>query len=195
VVVSKQLFQQGGEQFGRVFRDMLSRAISGKLDDMALFGSGASGQPLGVYSAVTPVSLGATSMTLANFTGYRSAILGADLDPDSFGMIMSPAFESYIHSTAFTGGYTAIGDAIQRMVGPDRLYVGNEINTSTAMTTGKGMFLGLWRFLYILVWGSGLEVQCDPVSSADTYQMVVRANLLANIGITHPAAFAAVWQS
>jgi hypothetical protein len=143
VFVSKQLFQQGGEQFARVFRDMLSRAIGGKLDDMALFGSGASGQPLGVYSAVTPVSLGASSMTLANFTSYRSSILATDLDPDSFGMIMSPAFEAYIHSTVFTGGYTTIGDAIQRMVGPERLFVGNEINTSTAMTSGKGFFAGL----------------------------------------------------
>jgi hypothetical protein len=195
VLVSKQLIQQGGEQFSRVFRDMLSRAVSGKLDDLALFGSGASGQPFGVYSAVTPVSLGASSMTLANFTSYRSSILATDLDPDSFGMIMSPAFEAYIHSTAFTGGYTTIGDAIQRMVGPDRLFVGNEISTLTAMTSGKGFFAGLWRFVYLMIWGDGIEIQYDPVSSADTYQMVCRANLLCNVGITHPAAFAAVWQS
>jgi hypothetical protein len=195
VVVSKQLFQQGGEQFSRVFRDMLSRAVSGKLDDLALFGSGASGQPLGIYSAVTPVSLGASSMTLANFTGYRSAILATDLDPDSFGMIMSPSFEAYIHSTAFTGGYTTIGDAIQRLVGRERLFIGNEISTTTAMTSGKGFFLGLWRFLYVMIWGSGIEIQYDPISAADTYQMVCRANLLVNIGCTHPSAFAAVWQS
>jgi hypothetical protein len=29
VLVSKQLIQQGGEQFSRLFRDMLSRAVSG----------------------------------------------------------------------------------------------------------------------------------------------------------------------
>jgi hypothetical protein len=134
-------------------------------------------------------------MTLANFTGYRSSILATDLDPNSFGLIMSPGFEAYIHSTAFSGGYTTIGDAMQKIIGKERMFVGNEITTSTAMTSGKGFFAGLFRFLYIMVWGSGIEIQYDPVSSADTFQTVVRAILLCNVGITYPAAFTAVWQS
>jgi hypothetical protein len=46
-----------------------------------------------------------------------------------------------------------------------------------------------------MIWGDGIEIQYDPVSSADTYEMAVRANLLANVGCTHPRAFQAVWQS
>jgi hypothetical protein len=78
---------------------------------------------------------------------------------------------------------------------PNRFFVGNEVNTSTPMASGKGIFLGLWRFLYILTWGDGVEIVFDPYSLADQNETVVRANLLANVGITFPAAFTAVYQN
>jgi hypothetical protein len=78
---------------------------------------------------------------------------------------------------------------------PDRCLVGNEINTSTSMASGKGMFAGLWRFLYIMLWGDGVEVQFDKFTMADTFQTVVRVNLLCNIGITNPNGFCAVYQN
>jgi hypothetical protein len=99
VVVSNQLLLQGGKLFESVFKDMLSRAVSGKLDDISLFGSGASGQPLGVFSTVTPINLAATPMTWGNFCGYRQVILQTDLDPDRFGVIVSPAMHNYLDTT------------------------------------------------------------------------------------------------
>ena len=78
---------------------------------------------------------------------------------------------------------------------PDRFFVGNEINTTTGMASGKGLFLGIWRYVYIMLWGDGVEVVFDRYSSADTAETIVRANLLANVGITFPAAFTAVYQN
>jgi hypothetical protein len=75
-----------------------------------------------------------------------------------------------------------------------RFFIGNEINSSTAMNTGNGLFLGMWRFLYVLTWSAGLEVIFDRYSSADPNETIVRANILANVGITFPTAFTAVWQ-
>jgi hypothetical protein len=78
---------------------------------------------------------------------------------------------------------------------PDRFFIGNEISTSTAMASGKGIFLGLWRFVYIMIWTDGMEIQWDPYSSADTNEMIVRATILANVGTTFSSAFQAVHQN
>jgi hypothetical protein len=56
VNVSNQLLLKGNKLFQSVFTDMLSRAVSGKLDDISFFGSGTSGQPLGAFSTVTPLT-------------------------------------------------------------------------------------------------------------------------------------------
>ena len=63
------------------------------------------------------------------------------------------------------------------------------------MASGKGMFVGVWRFRYTMLWGSGLELQFDPYTSADTNETVVRVTILANVGITFPSASAAIYQN
>ena len=62
-------------------------------------------------------------------------------------------------------------------------------------TAAKGLFLGLWKFLYVMIWTSGLEVVFDRTTNADFNQTIVRCNLLANVGTPRPNAFAALYQS
>jgi hypothetical protein len=263
IPVSKQLLAQSPDVFVPVLRDVISRSISGKLDDLALFGSGpANGQPLGIFNAVSPVNLGATGMTFAQYQLYRNAVLRTDLDPDSFGGLMSPDMLSYLDGTQFASN--ASYSILEKMRDVDythRFLTGNEVNVGTGMATtttqtgtlnsttavtgltgtaslvlgmpvsgtnipagttiaaitsataitlsqaatgsgsvtltftaARGLFLGLWRFCYILLWTQGLEVVFDPYSSADTNETIVRANLLANVGIPFPAAFQAIYQ-
>ena len=69
--VSNQLFKQAESVFEPVLRDVLSRGISSMLDNLSLYGSGTNGQPLGVYSTVTPVNLAAMPLTWPGSpTGY-----------------------------------------------------------------------------------------------------------------------------
>jgi hypothetical protein len=109
-------------------------------------------------------------MTLANFAGYRSTILKTDLDPDSFGVIMSPDYELYLGTTVWAANSPdTLLDKIRYLVGTERMFVGNEIAaTAGLMASGKGFFAGLWRFLYIMLWGDGIEVSFDKVSAAGT---------------------------
>ena len=149
----------------------------------------------GVFSAVTPVNLAASPMTWANFQTYRTSILKTDLDPDSFGGILSPDFLNYVDQTqAYTGASYSIWEKM-RDGSPERYQVGNEINSTTGMASGKGMFLGLWRFLYVMLWGSGAELVFDKYTLADSNETVVRANLLCDVGCTFPSAFAAIYQN
>ena len=75
------------------------------------------------------------------------------------------------------------------------MYVGNEISTSTAMASGKGCFIGIWRYVYIMTFNDGLELTFDRFSLADSFETVARLNLMANIGVTAPGAILAVYQS
>jgi hypothetical protein len=128
--------------------------------------------------------LAATLITSGNFCGYRQVILQTDLDPDTFGVIVSPAMQDYLDTTQWaTYASYSIWEKIQDGHS-NRCLVGNEINTNTSMSSGKNLFAGLWRFLFIMLWGDGVEVQFDPVTNADVFQTVLRANLLCNIGIT-----------
>jgi hypothetical protein len=77
----------------------------------------------------------------------------------------------------------------------NRFFVGNEIGTSTPMASGKGLFLGLWRYLYLMTWTDGLSVTFDRYTLADYNETMVRADLLANVGLTFPSAFCAVYQN
>lgn len=131
--ISKQLLAQSPDVFVPVLRDQLSRGISSMLDNLALFGTGpANGQPLGIFSATTPTNLGATPMTWVNYQTYRQNILQTDLDPDTFGGIMSPAFLNYADQTQAYGAGTSYSIYEKMMDGhPDRFFVGDEINTST----------------------------------------------------------------
>jgi HK97 family phage major capsid protein len=67
--VSNQLFARASRIFEPVLRNVISRGISSILDNLALYGTGTNGQPLGVYSTVTPVNLTTTPLNLVwNFT-------------------------------------------------------------------------------------------------------------------------------
>jgi HK97 family phage major capsid protein len=197
--VSNQLFKQSASVFEPVLKDLVSRGISSMIDNLALFGSGTSGQPLGVYSTVTPVNLTTTPLTWSGtlpngYVNYREAVRESDLDPDSYGVIISPAMENYLDATQFASGasYTLL-DKIKDG-SPDRVFCGNEISTSSP-SGAKAIFLGLWRFLTIMTWAEGVEVVLDRYSSADTFETVVRANVLANVGISFPSAFQAIRQN
>jgi hypothetical protein len=229
------------------------------LDNLALFGSGTNGQPLGIFATVSAFNLGGTPMTWPNFQSYRTWILITDLDPDSFAGILSPAMLSYCDSTqAYSGASYSVWE---KMIDDhrDRWLVGNEIsygssmaatttqsgtltNTSTSVTglaSTSGLYIGmpvsgtnvpaaatiaminsataitlsvaatgsgaqtltfssakgLWRFVYIMTWTDGMEVQFDPYSSIDSNETVVRATILANVGITFRPAFQAIYQN
>jgi hypothetical protein len=193
---SKQLLAQSPTLFVPVLQNQISRGISSMLDNMALFGTGpANGQPLGLFAATgSPVKL-STPMSWPNYQTYRTTILQTDIDPDSYGGVLSPGMLSYLDSTQFaTNASYTIWEKMKDGDMQNRFFVGNEINSSTAMNTGTGMFLGCWRFLYVMIWAEGLEVVFDPYSMADSSEMVIRANILANVGCTFPTAFTAIWQ-
>jgi hypothetical protein len=128
-------------------------------------------------------------MSWTQYQGYKENVLETDLDPDTYAVIMSPMVQNILDSTPWLP--SASFSVLEKVRKADDVFVGTEVAASSP-SGAKALFLGLWRFLTIMLWADGLEVQFDPFSSADKEYIVVRANLLANCGITFPSAFAAV---
>jgi hypothetical protein len=128
--VSNQLFKQAARIFEPTLRDILSRGISSMLDNLALYGTGTNGQPLGVYSATTPVAI-TGSIAWADYKAALLGVMQTDLDPDSFGLITSPSFQNILDTELWTtGGVDSFWEKIANRY-KDRMFVGNEISASS----------------------------------------------------------------
>jgi hypothetical protein len=123
------------------------------------------------------------------YQAYKETVLETDLDPDTYGVILSPMVQNILDTTPWLP--SASFSVLEKMRKADTVLVGNEI-AATSPSGAKALFIGLWRFLTIMLWNDGVEVQLDPFSSADKEYIVIRANLLCNVGCTFPGAFAAV---
>jgi len=256
--MSRQLYVQGGQLFESVLREQVSRGISSMVDNLSLYGSGASGQCLGVYSFASPVNLGTAgsqsgtltsgstsvtaltsttalavgnevsgvgipagttiaqvnsgaaitlsqaatatgantltfnpAMSWTQYQSYKESVLETDLDPDSYGVIMSPMVQNILDSTPWLPGASFSVLGMIRDGDPSRVYIGNEISASSP-SGAKCVFVALWRFLTVMFWADGIELIFDPFSAADREYVVVRANLLCNVGCNFPGAFAAI---
>jgi hypothetical protein len=177
ITVSKNLLKQAA-WVENVLRDVLSRALSSVLDNACLYGTGASGQPLGLNAntSVTNTLLSA-QMVYTDWLSARATIKATDVDPAGFGTIVAPSVEQALSSVqAFTGSASSIWQMIEPA------YMGNEV-------AAKNVFLGIWNNFVIFLWGNGIEIVFDEYSAADLNTTVVRATLLANIYCMQPQAF------
>jgi hypothetical protein len=56
--------------------------------------------------------------------------------------------------------------------------------------TGGRAFCECWNNLTFCLWGRGVELLVDAVTMALTGQIKIYANLLADVGVRYPGAFA-----
>jgi hypothetical protein len=99
-----------------------------------------------------------------------------------------------VSGTNVPAGTTIAGITSASAISLSQAATGTGSQTLT-FTAAKGLFLGLWKFLYVMIWTSGLAVLFDSTTNADLNQTIVRANVLANCGTPWPNAFAALYQS
>lgn len=131
-------------------------------------------------------------MTWTNYKGYRASILKQDITPDSFAVIMSPDMETYTDSTQqFSGSSYTIFTKISAQC---PVVIGNDFVNST-LTDTMVLVAGLFRHLYILLWGNGFEMIQDWTTAADKNQVVVHLNALINVASVFPNAFQVVQQT
>jgi hypothetical protein len=102
----------------------------------------------------------------------------ADVDMTNYGVIASPASKKILRSTpSFPGGSITTWAELRNP------------QSSPEITDGR-CFAGAWNNMTFCLWGRGVELLIDAVTMALTGQIKIYANLLANVGVRYPCAFA-----
>ena len=122
------------------------------------------------------------TIDLANLHGsfctVEAQIEAADVSMDSYGVIVSPATRELLRSTpSFPGGSITTWAEIRG-------------GQSSPEVTGSPAFCGYWSNITFCTWSRAVELLIDSLSLALNNQVRIIANLLCDVGVRYPGAFA-----
>ncbi|HZL38456.1 MAG TPA: phage major capsid protein [Tepidisphaeraceae bacterium] len=193
----------GAEQF---VRDDLARVLGTELDRVALNGSGASNQPLGILQSAAQINaLGTNGGTPAwsDVLGLQTGVGLGDADFGALGYVTSPAGRGVLANIVKAAGQRFIWETCAVADGRSADFCGGFPGYSTTnipanLTKGTGTNLtalvyGNWRDLVIGMWGGGVEIIVDKFvgggSNSATGTVRIVANLSVDIAIRHVQSF------
>ena len=126
----------------------------------------------GANVAIDPASLH------SSFCAVEEQIETANVDMTNYGVIVSPGTRKILRSTpSFPSGSITTWAEIR----------GGQ--SSPEVTGGKAV-AGCWNNMTFCLWGRGVELLVDQLSLALIGQIKIYANLLADVGVRYPGAFA-----
>ncbi len=182
---SRQLLVQASPDIENFVRNDLMTVLAVEKDRAALLGSGAAGEPLGIYNTAniaTTVDITATSsITYAEAVQFETNVAAGNADMGSLGYITSV----YIRGTArVTAKFASTATPLW-----DMDVLGNHPARATnQLTATPSVIFGNWSDLIIADWASP-EVIVDPYSLAAANQVRVIVTQLTDIGIRHLKSF------
>jgi hypothetical protein len=179
--VSNQLLrQQAGPELDRILISDISRQLASYLDQVALYGTGPTGnQPTGLInvSGVTQALPVDPANLHTSFVAIESQIEAANVDMTNYGVLVSPATKKTLRSTpSFTGGSITTW---AELTNPQ---------SSPQVTDGRS-FVGCWNNLTFCLWGRGVEVLVDPFTLSANNQVRLMSSLFCDVGIRYAGAF------
>lgn len=206
--VSKQLLITSALQMeSAIFQD-LRVAQMHELDRVAMLGTGASNQPTGIANTAGIGSVaGGTDgalLTWSHILALESAVDDANgiENPVFAGYAINGSTRSYLkrtpkHATLSEG--LIMGDERSDAQGFNTLN-GYRAAVSSKLpknlTKGSSgavcslLVFGDWSNLVVAMFGPGVEIIVDPYTKAKSGQVVLTANLFADVGVRHAASFA-----
>jgi HK97 family phage major capsid protein len=187
VTFSKQLLQQAASSpeggLDDVLKRDLARAISQKMDNEIINGSGVAGDVSGILNQVSVLSsftFGAAA-TWAKFSGAQKSLETNFIDADSACYLIGPATADKLRQ-ALKGTSTARFIMEDDSIGNIPAYV-----SSFAGVTEQ-VILADWSQVVVAVWGGGLDFVVDPYTKAGSGEVVITAALYYNVYVRRPQA-------
>jgi len=178
VVASKQLLRQSPAASQFVTQELL-RAAGEAIDEAALIGTGASGEPTGIRNTVGvgTVTFGGAA-TLAKVLAFESQLASANVEGE-IGLTAAPAVRTKWRAIErFAGGGVALWEG-DRAAGMPAVAT-NHLNPGYVIA-------GRWSDCCVLLWG--LELLVNPFTEAGDDQTRIVVNLLADIVVRSPSSF------
>jgi len=185
VTFSKQLLQQaaGSESLDDVLKRDLARAISQKMDNEIINGSGVAGDVSGILnqiSVLSSFSFGAAA-TWAKFSGAQKSLETNFIDADSACYLIGPA-------TADKNRQALKGTSTARFIMEDDSIGNIPAYVSTFAGVTEQVILADWSQVVVAVWGGGLDFVVDPYTKAGSGEVVITAALYYNVYVRRPQA-------
>lgn len=180
--LSRQFIAQTGPGGDAYVRRTLMKSVAAKVDALAIAGTGAGGEPLGLISQITG-SVSGTSLSEAGVREFQTDI-GDALGPDC-GWVTTRTVASLLNGR-------------QRFTGSDRtLWEGNLYSGQLGGWTGytspsvpaAHLIFGAWSNLVLANWGPALEVSANPYADFKAGIAGVRCLASFDVGLVRPAAF------
>ncbi len=198
---SKQLLTQS-PMFERFLRQELMATLAVEIQRVAINGTGASNDPLGILGtsgvgAVVGGTNGAAP-TYANLCDLEYAVTGtAKADRGNCAWILSPAVRRKLRQTFLNGTGSdpiwSASEAYNLLGHPAGVTPGSPDNLTKGTSSGNcsAIIFGEHSELMIGLWGPGIEVE---VTTSTTYakqgQVLVAATAYVDCGVRSPEAFA-----
>ncbi|CAM3155096.1 phage major capsid protein [Paracoccus nototheniae] len=183
MILSRKALKQAGDGLEAAIRRDLNAAIGAELDRVAIMGSGAAGQPLGMIPgaeeygiAITPVGAAAT------WAAFRAQIVAfmeanAITSASQVNLGFDPAIWAELDEALITGTAVSEWDRLTKHVGTPA--ISNVIPDATAIMTAtvQGIAPG-----YLGIYG-GVDLIRDPYTKAQSGQLVLTGLVTADFTV------------
>lgn len=182
---SRQLLAQTGLSIESFVREDLMAGLAVAQDLAALAGTGAAGQPLGILgtgSGVGTVTFGAAA-TRAKCLEFESAVDVANALNGSLHWVTSPGTKAKWRAK------DATANAGKWLWADDGNVIGYSANATNQLTSTNKVIFGDWSQIVLGSW-AGVSVIVDQFSLSPKNQIRLVVNMLCDVALRHPTAFA-----
>tara|TARA_R100000655_G_scaffold15802_1_gene34868 strand:+ start:481 stop:1737 length:1257 start_codon:yes stop_codon:yes gene_type:complete len=170
--ISKALLHQN-PQVEQAIMDDLNRAVSSKVENGALLGSGSSGQPTGITAASGVGTVANGAATLAKMVEFETDVASNNADSGRLAFISSVKVRGKLKQvvgqpgvTSSQTGYGApIWGADNTINGYPAFATTNMDDTYNSSTEG-GLYFGSWSDMVIGQFGDSVDITIDNFSQA-----------------------------
>lgn len=207
IVKGSRRFFSMGEAADPFIRRILAREMQIKVDTLALKGTGAGDQPIGIYNAtgVTSVDFGVTPIATDNDYAVYERLVKMQAQPLEVGnheVLDSPgwafaskcwrAFQTIKSENPSAG--TERGEVQRKILTDSKIdrLLGDRFRATGLLDSGADteIIYGDWIEMVIGMWG-GMQVESTEVGGAsfEQHQRWLKVVVEGDIGIWHPTAF------
>jgi HK97 family phage major capsid protein len=185
---SKLLGVQSRVEFSAMLAQLSLAKFMQAIDAMALTGSGANGQPLGILNTKGTGSLTfGGSATWQKALSFEQSLANANAAPAdaALGFALSPDTRAkWKAAQRATGTSTFLMDDFDRVAG-DQALATTELNSTNA---GDRVIYGDWKKLYICLFLNGLFLIENPFANAKTGETTATFSMFCDVGLVQPQA-------
>ncbi len=158
----------------------LAKSLSVALDRAAFFGSGASGQPKGLFNQTAIGSVAGASIDWQGITTFEKNTLAANANEETFAYVAHPDTRDLLKNRA-RGTYLGFIVNEENKIGPYPCH-------ATAQVDAGNIVGGDFSQLVIGMWG-GLDLVVDPFIFKKQGLVEFFGFLYADVGVPFPSAF------